>query len=121
MVRKAPAVEAERFVKHGVYVEFDEAEYDPELDDEIIDGRWVDEDRGELGRSRVVAKNFKKKTDEVKLNFAGTPVSHGLRCMLSLAAEAPQRKMALTDAESAYYQSPAKRSKHGRPPVMRAP
>ena len=38
-------------------------------------------------------------------------MSHGLRCLLSIAAEDGQRKMVLHDAESAYYQSKAKRNK----------
>lgn len=123
MVREARAVEMGRIEKHEVKEEFDEADYNRELDGDIIDGRWVDEDRGKCGRSGIVAKHFKgkKKEPEVKLNYAGTPVSHGLRCMLSFAAEDQRRKMVLTDAESAYYQSKSKKNEHGRCPVMRPP
>lgn len=118
-MKRARGVEGDRLLKHGVAEGFDESEYDPALDGEIAEGRWVGEERG---RSRVVTKDFKRSTtDQIKLNFAGTPDSHGLRCLPSLNAESPERKMVLTDAESAYYQSPAKRSEHGRLPVMRAP
>ena len=108
-------------MKYKAYEEIDESEFDPELDDPTIDGRWVDEDRGGVGRSRVVARQFRKKDDEVKLNYAGTPDDHGIRCLLSICAESEKRKMVLTDAESAYYQSPSTADEHGRKPVMRGP
>ena len=93
------AVEMERLAKHHVFEEFPESEYDPLLDGEIIEGRWVNEDRGEEGRSRVVAKHSRRKNnEEVKLNYAGTPDMRGFRCMMSLAAEDEQNKMVLTDA-----------------------
>ena len=84
MVKEARAVEVERLTKHQVVTEFNESDYNPKLDGEIIDGRWVDEDRGDVGRSRVVARQFRKKDDEVKLNYAGTPDAHGIRCLLSI-------------------------------------
>ena len=117
----ARAVEGDRLKKFEVYEEIDESEYDPELDDPPIDGRWVDEDRGAEGRSRVVAKDYKKKDDEIRLNYAGTPDIHGLRCLTSMAAEDRNRKMVLSDATSAYYQSPSIPNKNGRLPLMRAP
>lgn len=106
-----------RIQKCGVYEEFPEEEYDRDLDGAVIDGRWVDD----YHKYRLVAKEFHRKTELPKLTYAGTPDGHGLRCMLSFLAEDERRKMARTDAESAYYQSPAMKNEHGRTAVVRFP
>ena len=119
LVLRNHGVGGDRLQKYKVYEEIDESEYDPELQDPIVDGRWIHEEK----RSRVVAKHFKRKTNDTDphLNYGGTPVSHGLRCLLSIAAEDEEREMVLHDAESACHQSKAKENMYGRLPVMRGP
>ena len=109
-VRKARGVELHRLETHGVYNVIPESALNGR---KVIQGRWVDEDRGEEGRSRIVAKDFRIGGESRPETFAGTPDGHIFRYLMSEAATHRGKKVVLHDAERPRSRGPGSASWRG--------
>jgi Reverse transcriptase (RNA-dependent DNA polymerase). len=89
-------------LRHARYDSFDEIP-ENEWKGEIIDSRWVDQERQVGLRSRIAAKDFKKGPSREDL-FAGTPDGVLLKMFLHKLASNRQLAAVVVDVESAYLQ-----------------
>ena len=80
-----------------------------------MDLKWVDRQKGDKVRSRIVARQFATKSLEHL--FAGTPDATVLRPILSNRATDKDKVLLVADVTSAYYQAPVVIDQYVRSPT----